>query len=67
MAQSGVENAIRELEQEIKRIRDVISLLRRIRPQAKSAGSRRLSVAARKRISRAAKRRWAARRASQKK
>jgi hypothetical protein len=59
MAQSGVEAAIRELEQESKRIRDIISSLRRIRPQAAAAGGSRLSAAARRRISLANKKRCA--------
>jgi len=69
MAQSGVENAIRELEQETKKIRQAIAALREFRPQAGTArggkrGGRRLSAAARRRISLAAKKRWAALRAS---
>lgn len=72
MARSGVENAIRELEQETKRIREAIAALREFRPQAGLAGrrrrrSRKLSAAARQRISLAAKKRWAALRASKKK
>ena len=72
MAQSGVENAIRELEQETKKIREAIAALREFRPQAGAAGGRkrrgrRLSAEARGRISLAAKKRWAALRASKKK
>ena len=72
MAQSCVENAIRELEQETKKIRQAIAALREFRPQAGAAGGRtrrgrRLSAAARQRISLAAKKRWAALRASKQK
>ena len=70
MQLSGVENAIRELEQEEKKIRDVIGMLKRIHAQRSAvavAGKRprkRLSAKARRRISEAAKKRWAALRAS---
>ena len=69
MALSGVEAAIRELEREQKKIRDVILMLKRIRPQSADQRGRlgeRLSARARRRISEAAKKRWAALRASSK-
>ena len=70
MALSGVEAAIRELEREQRKIRDVILMLKRIRPQSaeqdRRQGRKRLSVQARRRISEAAKKRWAALRASSK-
>ncbi len=70
MQPSGVESAIRELEQEGKKIQEIISTLRKLQAQrsvAKGGGKRprrRLSAKARQRISEAAKKRWAARRAS---
>ncbi len=70
MQPSGVESAIRELEQEGKKIQDIISTLRKLQEQRsapKPGGKgtrRRLSAKARRRISEAAKKRWAARRAS---
>ena len=66
MKSSGVENAIRELEQEEKKIQEVISLLKQIHSQRFGGAQevtrpkRRLSAKARKRISDAAKKRWAA-------
>ena len=69
MQPSGVDAAIRELEQEVKRVQEAIAMLRRIQSQrATHAGTagrkvRRLSAQARKRISEAAKKRWAALRA----
>ena len=69
MQSSGVDAAIHELEQEVKRVQEAIAMLRRIQAQRGSrvgaAGRkvRRLSAQARKRISEAAKRRWAALRA----
>jgi predicted phage gp36 major capsid-like protein len=63
---SGVENAIRELQQEQKRIQDVITMLKRIHSQRAAMASggarprKRLSAKARRRISEAAKKRWAA-------
>ena len=76
---SGVQNAIRELEEEQKRIEQVITMLKSIHGQRVSASSspspsspasngrrrrRRLSAEARRRISEAAKKRWAALRSS---
>ena len=69
MQSSGVENAIRELEQEEKKIQEVIRMLKRIHAQRFAAAvvgrrtRRRLSAKARRRISEAAKKRWAALRA----
>ena len=70
MELSGVENAIRELEREGKKIQGVITLLKRIHAQRTAApvgggrhAGRRLSARARRRISQAAKKRWAALRA----
>ncbi len=62
---SGVQNAIHELEQEQKRIQQVIGMLKRIHAQRGAVANsgrprRRLSAQARRRISEAAKRRWAA-------
>ena len=66
--ESGVEAAIRELEREQKKIRGVIAMLKRIR-QAHNRVSgnpgrrrRRLSAEARRKISAAAKKRWAVKR-----
>lgn len=70
MPQTGIENAIRELEQERKRIQEMISMLRGLYgnpgagPRAKP---RRLSAEARRRISLAAKKRWAKIREAKKK
>jgi hypothetical protein len=70
MGISGVEAAIRELEREQTKIRKVILMLKRIRPQSgdhkKGPGRKRLSAQARRRISEATKRRWAAVKASSK-
>ncbi len=69
MQLSGVDAAIHELEREVKRVQEAIAMLRRIQAQrgsrAGAAGRkvRRLSAQARKRISEAAKKRWAALRA----
>ena len=69
MQATGVDAAIRELEQEVKRVQEAIVMLRKIQGQrgtragAGSGGIRRLSPQARKRISEAAKKRWAAYRA----
>ncbi|MBI3895816.1 MAG: hypothetical protein HY313_07770 [Acidobacteria bacterium] len=66
MQPSGVEAAIRELEQDVKKVQEAISMLKRIRAQrtengaGRSRGHRRLSAQARRRISEAAKKRWAA-------
>lgn len=71
MRGSGVEAAIRELQREVEKIQEAIAVLRKIRPPAAAVrgqrGRRRLSAQARRRISQAAKKRWAALRASQKK
>ena len=73
MQLSGVESAIRELQGEVKKIQKVISMLSRNRTQrsvvgqGKGRGRRRLSAAARRKISLAAKKRWAALRASKRK
>ena len=69
MPSSGVENAIRELEREGKKIQGVITMLKRISAQRSTVPAegrrsrRRLSAKARRRISEAAKKRWAALRA----
>ncbi len=63
---SGVQNAIHELQQELKRIQDAITMLKRIHSQRAAMASgggrprKRLSAKARRRISEAAKKRWAA-------
>jgi len=64
---SGIEAAIQELTREQQRIERAINLLRHIRPQQTLTGNgtrvrsrRRLSSEARKRVSEAAKKRWAA-------
>ena len=73
MQSSGVDAAIHELEQEVKRVQEAIAMLRKIQAQrATHAGTvgrkiRRLSAAARKKISEAAKKRWAAHRAKKSK
>ena len=73
MQPSGMESAIRELQGEVNKIQKVISALRRIQKQRAVAGPgkgrarRRLSAAARRKISLAAKKRWAALRASKRK
>lgn len=67
MAESGIDVAIRELEREQKRIREAILMLKRIRPGGSNPsprGRRRLSPEASRKISVAAKKRWAARRAA---
>ncbi len=69
MQPSGVDAAIHELEREVKRVQEAIAMLRRIQAQRGSRAAtggrkiRRLSAQARKRISEAAKKRWAALRA----
>src|ERR1051326_4099878 len=65
--QSGVQAAIQELEREEKKLKDAIAMLRGFAgggpaPSTSRGGRRRLSADARKRISEAAKKRWAARR-----
>ena len=72
MQSSGVDAAIQELEREVKRVQEVIGMLKNIRAdrssqvsgKARKAG--RLSAAGRRRISLAAKKRWAAVRAAKK-
>lgn len=70
MQPSGVDAAIQELQGEVKRIQDAITMLRRIQAQRSTRGGaaggkkRRLSARARRRISEAAKKRWAAIRAA---
>jgi hypothetical protein len=72
MQPSGVDSAIQELERDVKRVQEVIGMLRNIRSErlAKSNGNGRnpgrLSAAGRRRISLAAKKRWAAVRAAKK-
>jgi len=72
MQSSGVEAAIQELQREVKRIQDAITMLHRIQAQRSAQGpagggkKRRLSAQARRRISEAAKKRWAAIRAAKK-
>lgn len=64
MVESGVEAAIGELERERKKIAGVISMLKRIRPAMSGNPVRRrrgLSAEARRKISAAARKRWAAR------
>ena len=67
MQSSGVEAAIQELERDVKRVQEVIGMLKKIRaaraPQA-VVSRRKLSAEARRKISLAAKKRWAAARAS---
>jgi len=73
MQPSGMESAIRELQGEVNKIQKVISMLWRILKQRSVVGQgkgrarRRLSAAARRKISLAAKKRWAALRASKRK
>jgi hypothetical protein len=70
MQTSGVDAAIQELERDVKRVQEVISLLKRIRAErslqsnGRAKGPRKLSAQARRRISQAAKKRWAAARAT---
>ena len=72
MKQSGIRAVIEDLEKEVKRVQEAIDILKSIDGgrSAKKApaapGRRRLSAQARKRISQAAKRRWAAVRAAKK-
>jgi len=70
MQPSGVQAAIHELEREVKKVQEAISMLRKIQVErgTQAAGNarrrvRRLSAQARRRISEAAKKRWAALRA----
>ena len=65
---SGVLNAIHELEKEAKQIHEAISLLKKFQAQRAGVASpvnsgplkKKLSPAARRRISEASKKRWAA-------
>ena len=65
---SGVLNAIHELEKDAKKIHEAISLLKRFQAQRAGGASpvnsrppkKKLSPAARRRISEASKKRWAA-------
>ena len=72
MQSSGVDAAIQELERDVKRVQEVIGMLKKIRVERSSqtvGNSRRagkLSAAGRRRISLAAKKRWAAARAVKK-
>ncbi len=74
MPASGIDGAIRELQLELERIQGIISALKSLRPgispgkrtrrgKRKRTG-RKLPQAARKKISMAAKKRWAAQRAA---
>jgi len=66
MQASGVEAAIQELQRDVKKIQDAIAMLRRIQAERGAGGGgkkRRLSAKARRAISEAAKKRWAAARA----
>ena len=74
MPATGIDAAIRELQREQEKIQGIISALKSLRPgsglgkrtrRGKSNG-RKLSQAGRRRISIAAKKRWAARRAAKK-
>ena len=72
MRSSGVNAAIIELEQDVKRLQHIIGILRGMKASnASHVGSgefkvNRLSAAGRRRISLAAKKRWAAVRAAKK-
>ncbi|MBI4458759.1 MAG: hypothetical protein HY648_01705 [Acidobacteria bacterium] len=72
MQPSGVDAAIRELEQDVRRVQEAIAVLKKIQSQrtnngaSSGRGRRRLSAQARRRISEAAKKRWAALRAAAK-
>ncbi len=71
MARSGIENAIIELQREQKSIQAAIAMLKNFYSVTKPARRNRrlrkpLSAQARRRISQAAKKRWAAIRASKK-
>lgn len=64
---SGVQNAIHELEKEAQKIHEAITLLKKFQAQRTGAAAtpnsrpqKRLSASARRRISEAAKKRWAA-------
>jgi len=70
MQSSGVDAAIQELERDVKRVQEVIRMLKKIRMERSSQAigngrkPRGLSAAGRRRISLAAKKRWAAARAA---
>ena len=70
MQQSGVEAAIQELEKDVKRVQEAISVLKKIQSQRAASGAatrspkRRLSAKARRRIAEAARKRCAAIRAA---
>ena len=70
MQNSGVDAAIRELERDVKQVQEVIGMLKKIRAARTVQGlgngtkPRKLSAEARRRISQAAKKRWAAARAT---
>ena len=70
MQPSGIESAIRELQRDVKRVQEAISMLRGIQKERAARGvgavrkRRPLSAKARRRISEAAKQRWAASRSS---
>lgn len=74
MAANGIDAAIRELERDLDRIQEAIRILKSVSskgsstagPGRKRGGRRKLSAAGRKRIAEAAKKRWAAFRASKK-
>ncbi len=76
MPATGIDAAIRELQREQEIIQGVISALKSLRPGSglgkhtrrgkRKGGGRKLSQAARKKISIAAKKRWAAQRAAKK-
>ena len=76
MPATGIETAIRELEKDAERIQEAIRILRSVGRQTPSSGTatkkarrggrRQLSAAGRRRIAEAAKKRWAAFRASNK-
>ena len=69
MQTSGVDAAIRELERDVRQVQEVIGMLKKIRSARTLQGlgngprPRKLSAEARRRISQAAKKRWAAARA----
>lgn len=63
MRASELDAAIRELEREVKRLQEAIATLRKIQTQRGGKADRkvrRLSAQGRRRISEAAKKRWAA-------
>ena len=76
MPATGFDAAIRELQREQETIQGIISALKRLRPGSdpgkrtrrgkRKGGGRKLSAAGRRRISQAAKKRWAAIKAAKK-